>query len=166
MPAPRGKYELLALSDEELMKECRFDAMRGTGPGGQKRNKTSSAARVTHLESGLSAFDDVTRSQHQNLKHALDKLRGEIAVNLLPGVGEPTPGIPLAPVPKPNSRNYFLWLGRIFDALLATDFQMPEAAARFECSPSHLIRIVAKDEFAWQKLAEARQRRKMTPLRK
>ena len=102
MPAPRGKYELLALSDEELMKECRFDAMRGTGPGGQKRNKTSSAARVTHLESGLSAFDDVTRSQHQNLKHALDKLRGEIAVNLLPGEGEPTPGIPLAPVPKPN----------------------------------------------------------------
>lgn len=166
MPAPRGKYELLALSDEELMKECRFDAMRGTGPGGQKRNKTSSAARVTHLESGLSAFDDVTRSQHQNLKHALDKLRGEIAVNLLPGEGESAPGIPLAPVPKPNSRNYFLWLGRIFDALLATDFQMPEAAARFECSPSHLIRIVAKDEFAWQKLAEARQRRKMTPLRK
>ena len=166
MPAPRGKYELLALSDEELMKECRFDAMRGTGPGGQKRNKTSSAARVTHLESGLSAFDDVTRSQHQNLKHALDKLRGEIAVNLLPGEGESTPCIPLAPVPKPNSRNYFLWLGRIFDALLATDFQMPEAAARFECSPSHLIRIVAKDEFAWQKLAEARQRRKMTPLRK
>lgn len=166
MPAPRGKYELLALSDEELMKECRFDAMRGTGPGGQKRNKTSSAARVTHLESGLSAFDDVTRSQHQNLKHALDKLRGEIAVNLLPGEGEATPGIPIAPVPKPNSRNYFLWLGKIFDALLATDFQMPEAAARFECSPSHLIRIVAKDEFAWQKLAEARQRRKMTPLRK
>lgn len=166
MPAPRGKYELLALSDEELMKECRFDAMRGTGPGGQKRNKTSSAARVTHLESGLSAFDDVTRSQHQNLKHALDKLRGEIAVNLLPGEGEATPCIPLAPVPKPNSRNYFLWLGKIFDALLATDFQMPEAAARFECSPSHLIRIVAKDEFAWQKLAEARQRRKMTPLRK
>lgn len=166
MPAPRGKYELLALSDEELMKECRFDAMRGTGPGGQKRNKTSSAARVTHLESGLSAFDDVTRSQHQNLKHALDKLRGEIAVNLLPGEEEPTPCIPLAPVPKPNSRNYFLWLGKIFDALLATDFQMPEAAARFECSPSHLIRIVAKDEFAWQKLAEARQRRKMTPLRK
>lgn len=166
MPAPRGKYELLALSDEELMKECRFDAMRGTGPGGQKRNKTSSAARVTHLESGLSAFDDVTRSQHQNLKHALDKLRGEIAVNLLPGEGESIPGIPLAPVPKPNSRNYFLWLGKIFDALLATDFQMPEAAARFECSPSHLIRIVAKDEFAWQKLAEARQRRKMTPLRK
>lgn len=166
MPAPRGKYELLALSDEELMKECRFDAMRGTGPGGQKRNKTSSAARVTHLESGLSAFDDVTRSQHQNLKHALDKLRGEIAVNLISGEGEPTPGIPLAPVPKPNSRNYFLWLGKIFDALLATDFQMPEAAARFECSPSHLIRIVAKDEFAWQKLAEARQRRKMTPLRK
>ena len=114
----------------------------------------------------MSAFDDVTRSQHQNLKHALDKLRGEIAVNLLPGEGEPTPGIPIAPVPKPNSRNYFLWLGRIFDALLATDFQMPEAAARFECSPSHLIRIVAKDEFAWQKLAEARQRRKMTPLRK
>lgn len=166
MPAPRGKYELLALSDEELMKECRFDAMRGTGPGGQKRNKTSSAARVIHLESGLSAFDDVTRSQHQNLKHALDKLRGEIAVNLLPGEGETTPCIPIAPVPKPNSRNYFLWLGKIFDALLATDFQMPEAAARFECSPSHLIRIVAKDEFAWQKLAEARQRRKMTPLRK
>ena len=74
--------ELLALSAEELLRQCRCDTFRGVGPGGQKRNKTSSAARVVHLESGLAALDDTTRSQHQNLARALNKLRLLLAVHL------------------------------------------------------------------------------------
>lgn len=158
------KYSLLAMSDDELLRQCRFEACRGVGPGGQKRNKTSSAARVTHLESGLSAWDDVTRSQHQNLHHALRKLRWEMAVELRPEDGGGAPEIPLSPVPKQSSPAFCLWLGRIFDALHDAEFQMAPAAERLGCSASQLARLLGKDDLAWQKLAEQRQKRQLPPL--
>ena len=39
---------------------------RGSGPGGQKRNKTESCIIATHRPSGLSVRIDNERSQHQN----------------------------------------------------------------------------------------------------
>ena len=74
--------EWLALDDEVLLRQCRCEAVRGTGPGGQKRNKTSTAIRLTHLPSGLAVTDDVSRSQHQNRDSALRKLRLQIALEL------------------------------------------------------------------------------------
>jgi protein subunit release factor B len=55
-------------------KDCRFDYSRGTGPGGQKRNKTSSAARCTHIASGAVGRSDDTRSQHQNKRIAFRRM--------------------------------------------------------------------------------------------
>jgi len=46
--------------------DCRFDYYRGSGKGGQKRNKTSSAVRCTHIASGAVGRSDDTRSQHRN----------------------------------------------------------------------------------------------------
>ena len=46
--------------------DCRFDYYRGSGKGGQKRNKTSSAVRCTHEASGAVGQSDDTRSQHKN----------------------------------------------------------------------------------------------------
>lgn len=46
--------------------DLRFDYYRGSGKGGQKRNKTSNAVRCTHLESGAVGQAEDTRSQHQN----------------------------------------------------------------------------------------------------
>lgn len=47
-------------------KDCRFDYYRGSGKGGQKRNKTESAVRCTHTNSGAMGQSDDTRSQHKN----------------------------------------------------------------------------------------------------
>lgn len=46
--------------------DCRWDYYRGTGKGGQKRNKTESAVRCTHIASGAVGRADDTRSQHKN----------------------------------------------------------------------------------------------------
>lgn len=48
---------------------------RGTGPGGQHRNKTESAVQLTHLPTGLSVRCDASRSQPQNRATALRMLQ-------------------------------------------------------------------------------------------
>lgn len=47
-------------------KDFRFDYFRGSGKGGQKRNKTSSACRCVHKPSGAIGTSDDTRSQPKN----------------------------------------------------------------------------------------------------
>jgi peptide chain release factor 1 len=54
----------LNLSDVEIM------TTKGTGPGGQHKNKTESAVRAKHLPTGITVFID-GRKQHQNKREAL-----------------------------------------------------------------------------------------------
>ena len=44
--------------------------MRAGGPGGQKVNKTESAIRLTHLETGISVHMQDEKSQHKNRARA------------------------------------------------------------------------------------------------
>lgn len=55
-------------------KDFRIEFFRAGGPGGQKQNKTSSACRITHIESGISAESRVHRSQLENKTEAFRKL--------------------------------------------------------------------------------------------
>lgn len=54
--------------------DCNWEYMRGTGPGGQKRNKTESKVRCTHRASGAVGESDETRSQHDNRRLAFRKM--------------------------------------------------------------------------------------------
>ena len=47
---------------------------RGTGAGGQKRNKTSSAVHCHHQPSGAHGYSEASRSQHDNRRDAFEKL--------------------------------------------------------------------------------------------
>src|SRR3954470_22295826 len=63
------------LSDPQLLAQCEVDTYRASGPGGQKRNKTSSAVRFRHPPSGLIVIAEESRSQHENRARALQRLR-------------------------------------------------------------------------------------------
>ncbi|KAJ5887645.1 peptide chain release factor-like protein [Penicillium taxi] len=52
--------------------------VKGTGPGGQKINKTSSAVQITHAPSGLVVKCQATRSQAQNRKIARSLLADRV----------------------------------------------------------------------------------------
>jgi hypothetical protein len=67
------------LTDAALLAECRSENFRGPGPGGQKRNKTSNAVRITHLPTGVHASAGEFRSLAINKLHALRRLRIKIA---------------------------------------------------------------------------------------
>jgi len=55
-------------------KDCHWEYFRGSGPGGQKRHKTSSGVRVTHPPSGAVGRATETRSQRQNRKLAFRRM--------------------------------------------------------------------------------------------
>jgi len=56
----------LIIDDGEISKEV----FRGSGAGGQKRNKTSSAVRLTHKPTGIVVKYESERSQSMNLQAA------------------------------------------------------------------------------------------------
>lgn len=74
-----GVYEvpqdqMLELNENDIT----FQAMRSSGPGGQNVNKVNSAVRAIHKESGLSVVAMESRSQHQNKKLAIQRLRVKV----------------------------------------------------------------------------------------
>jgi hypothetical protein len=70
------------LSDDALLAQCRWDQFRGSGPGGQKRNKTSNAVRLTHTPTGVSATATESRSLSENKLYALRRLKLKLASEL------------------------------------------------------------------------------------
>ena len=55
--------------------DYRVDRFCASGPGGQHVNKTASAIRLTHLETGLVVSCQDEKSQHKNLAKALRVLK-------------------------------------------------------------------------------------------
>ncbi len=76
------RNDWLRLDDANLLRQCAVDTYRASGPGGQKRNKTSSAVRLRHHPSGLAVIAEERRSQHDNKVRALKRLRLTIALQI------------------------------------------------------------------------------------
>src|SRR5436309_13708526 len=70
------------LTDAQLLAQCDVDTYRASGPGGQKRNKTSSAVRLRHGPTGLLVIAEESRSQHENRARALRRLREALYLKL------------------------------------------------------------------------------------
>jgi len=72
-------------TDEALLAECDVQAFRATGPGGQSVNTTDSAVRIKHRPSGVTVVARTERSQLQNKRIALERLRAKLeALNAPP----------------------------------------------------------------------------------
>jgi protein subunit release factor A len=54
------------------------ETFRGSGAGGQHRNKTDSCVRMTHVPTGVSVIATEQRSQHQNKKVARQRLESKL----------------------------------------------------------------------------------------
>ena len=82
-PAHRRKNwffggHIFALPELPHDSEVRFEAVRASGPGGQHVNKTESAVRLTHHETGIVVSMQDEKSQHKNLAKALRILKSRL----------------------------------------------------------------------------------------
>ena len=60
-------------------KDLRIDCFKSTGPGGQHRNKTMSAIRITHIPTKTVVVSCAERSQHDNKRYAYEQLMQKLS---------------------------------------------------------------------------------------
>jgi hypothetical protein len=149
------------LTDEQLLAQCEVDTYRASGPGGQKRNKTSSAVRLRHLPSSLLVIAEESRSQHENKAKALKRLRRALYLELRRpiSVEEMAPEKllahpELAPARdaegrlhvRPKDPRFWPAVGVVLDVLLAHEARLSEAAAALGTSTANLGDFLQSDD--------------------
>lgn len=170
-PTPEFFRSLLHAPDDVLLQQCDLDTYRASGPGGQKRNKTSSAVRLRLRNSGLACVAVESRSQHENKAKALRRLRERIAVEFrLPMPAEfrwPEAVQIHAGRLTLNPRNPALPLvvALVLDAWATYGGEPAMVGERLGVSGSSVIRFLAAHSGAWAVAARIRTERGMAPLR-
>ena len=160
---PRATWT--ALSDDQLLRQCEVDTYRASGPGGQKRNKTSSAVRLRHPPTGLIVIAEESRSQHENKARALSRLRQALFLHLrddLPAESRTPDAIAAHPDYRDardhagklnmNAKNPRFWpaVGVVLDVLNAVEARVGEAAEMLGVSTGNLIDFLQVDPKVWQ----------------
>jgi hypothetical protein len=149
-----------ALPEEALLAEVDEVRSRGTGPGGQRRNKVQSQVRMVHRPTGLSGLAGERRSLERNRAEALFRLRLALALkHREPARARPserwmrrTAGPALAV--SPSHPDTPALLAEALDTLAATEDDVPAAAERLGVTNSRLVRVLKLEPAALTGLNE------------
>ena len=162
-----------SLSDAQLLDQCSVDTYRASGPGGQKRNKTSSAVRLRHGPSGLLVIAEESRSQHENKAKALKRLRQALFLKLreeMPPDALTAEQIAALPEYRPalaadgrlhlGRKDPRFWpvVGVVLDVLWAKAGRVAEAAEALGISTGNLIDFLSTDAKVWEQANHLRAR--------
>jgi len=143
---------------DQLLRECRLERTRRSGPGGQRRNKVETAVVLVHGPTGIGAQASERREAEQNRRQAVARLRLALALGVR--------------LPRGDAGCSALWRSRVgagrinvsehhedfpallaeaLDELQAAGFDLPAAARRLSCTPSQLVRFLKKlpEALAW-----------------
>ncbi|MGO9597926.1 MAG: peptide chain release factor-like protein [Isosphaeraceae bacterium] len=142
------------LDADVLAAECDFHATRRSGPGGQNRNKVETAVVLTHRPTGITGLASERRTQGENRRVGLFRLRLNLALELrLPvAFGEPACSQPSALwqrrcktgriVVSPEHDDFPSLLAEALDVLASTGWDPKRSAGSLGCSPSQLIKLL------------------------
>ena len=169
-----------ALPPDRLLAGCEVDTYRASGPGGQKRNKTSSAVRLRHPPTGLIVIAEESRSQHENKAKALARLRHALFLHLrdeLPAESLTAEAVAAHPDYRGatggagrlnmNPKNPRFWpaVGVVLDVLAAVESRVADAADLLGVSTGNLIDFLQTDPKVWQEANRLRTVFGQKPLR-
>ena len=158
----KNRNRWLLNSDTELLKDCTFNEYQASGPGGQKRNRKYSGARITHIPSEIQIVSTDTRSLNRNKSIALKKLRQRIAIHVRCDEKLELTDFNIST----SNSDYPVLLAVFFDALFKHNFSVADASSVLNLSTSKFLKLIGRDNYAWQILNEERRKRNLNVLRK
>ena len=158
------------MPEEALRAACDETRSRGSGPGGQHRNKVETMVILRHRASGIEAFAGERRSQSENRSVALRRLRLALAVGLRGTAAPPSPlwrsRIRSQRIQcSPAHADYPALLAEALDALAAAGWEPRPAAEALGCTPTQLVRFVGDHPRARVLLDAERRARGLRTLR-
>ncbi len=175
MTAPLSRHAWTALTDEQLLAQCEVDTYRASGPGGQKRNKTSSAVRLRHPPSGLLVIAEESRSQHENKAKALRRLRQAFFLKLRNDLPREALAADFEYQAARNGEGRLdlgrkdprFWpaVGVVLDVLAVVEARVSEAAEALGISTANLVAFLATEPKVWEQANHLRARFGHKPLR-
>jgi hypothetical protein len=162
----------LRMTDEELLRGCRQEMYRASGPGGQHRNKVTTALRLRHEPAGVQVQAEEGRSLGENRRRAVHRLRQRIAVEVRVPFDLGSPQLPpefrryvsadgrLAVNPK--NPDYPLVVATALDALAETGGSVSQAASALGLTTSQLAKFLESDREVWRWISEGRLRKPLS----
>jgi hypothetical protein len=159
--------------DARLLAQCELDTYRASGPGGQKRNKTSSAVRLRHLPSGLIVIAEESRSQHDNKAKAIRRMRQAFMLK----IREPLDDAARAELAAHRDADGKLHFGSakdpdfwpaaalLLDQLEGNEAKVSDAAALLGTSTGNLLSILEMNPKVWEQANIIRRKFGQKPLK-
>lgn len=163
-------------SDDELLSHCKLTFSRASGPGGQNRNKVETSVQVEFVPAGIIAHASERRTQNENRKVAIQRLRCKLAVEYQRTHELVTP----AKLAASELWNRYCLNGRVnisdsntdWPALLAElmntlkqkDWELSLVAEGLATSSSQLVKLLKKYPPALSRLNGERKLREQRPL--
>ncbi len=152
-----------ALPPDDLLVQCDETRTRRGGPGGQHRNKVETAVVLVHRPTGVSAEGSERRSQAENRRVALWRLRLALALSHRE---PPTAGPSLLWHSRVRGRqlviaadhdDYPALVAEAIDRLMAVGFEMRPAADALGVSMSQFTKLFRKVPAAWVAISRLRE---------
>jgi len=155
-----------ALSPEQLSEQCEIRFLRRSGPGGQHRNKVSTAVVLTHRPTGVTAEANESRSQAENRREASIRLRVNLALAF-----RMERQVEQVPSPLWRSRmrggkievsttheDFPALLAETLDVLTLCDNEPREAGLMLKCTGTQIVKLLKKDTRAFAQVNEKRKK--------
>ncbi len=161
------------LSDSKLLQSCRVERGRGSGAGGQHRNKVETFVRIVHEPTGVIGIAGERRSQQENYRKALFRLRLNLAMQVR---GYREPGTSPGELFRSRCRggkiaintkhhDYPAILAEAIDIIEQKHYKIDKAAIVLDLTMSQLVKLIAKEPAALAMVNRKRVERKMRPLK-
>ena len=160
------------IDESELMNDCDVKRTRGSGPGGQHRNKVETAIVLTHRPTGVMGTASERRSQKDNQREAMFRLR----VNLALEVRYDRDGDQVSDLWKSRCRggsisvnakhaDFPSILAEALDHLSTDDMNVKASAERLGCSVSQLVKFLKVEPRALELVNNRRKELDLRTLR-